>query len=156
MQIALLIAAGVAFLGAFAWRSVKPDKIGPAWALFGAGALLGVASFVVPNLGGTPDVSLAIVTPKEGDSVPAEKPVTIEVDLEGGEIATSPSDDGGHLHIYVDGSVISMPSTTTAEVTLDPGEHELKVEYVDIQHASFDPPIQETITVTAEKGSGLE
>ena len=151
MQIALLVAAGAAFLGAFAFRSFKPDKVGPAWALFGAGALLAVAAFVVPNLSGGTDATVAFASPEDGDTVPAGEPVTIEIDLQGGELASSPSDAGGHLHIYVDGSVITMPSPTTTEIDLAPGEHELKVEYVDVEHASFDPPIQEAITVTAER-----
>lgn len=149
MQIALLIAAGAAFLGAFVFRSIKPDQTGLAWGLFAAGALLASASFIVPDLGGDTDATVGFASPQDGDTVPAGEPVTIEVDLEGGELATSASDAGGHLHIFVDGSVISMPSTTTTEVDLEPGEHELRVEYVDFGHASYDPPVQETITVTA-------
>lgn len=149
MQIALLIGAGVAFLGAFVYRSIKPDQTGLAWRLFAAGALLAAASFIVPGLGGGTDVTVGFASPQDDDTVPAGEPVTIEVDLEGGELATSASDAGGHLHIFVDGSVISMPSTTTTEVDLEPGEHELRVEYVDFGHASYDPPVQETITVTA-------
>lgn len=45
-----------------------------------------------------------------------------------------------------------MPSTLTTEVELEPGEHELRVEYVDPDHASYDPPVEQRITVTAEKG----
>ena len=153
MQMALLIAAGVAFVGAFVFRSVKPDKIGPPWALFIAGAILIVLAFVVPALSGGTDAKVAFSSPQDGATVPANQPIEVEIDLEGGELATSASDAGGHLHIFVDGSVISMPSTTTAEVTLEPGEHELRVEYVDLQHASYDPPVQETITVTAEGGN---
>jgi hypothetical protein len=96
---------------------------------------------------------VSFASPQDGATVPANEPFEVEIDLEGGELAASASDAGGHLHIFADGSVLSMPSTTTAEVTLEPGEHELKVEYVDIQHASYDPPVQETITVTAEKGN---
>ena len=153
MQIALWVLAGAAFLGAFVYRSVRPDKAGPAWGLFGAGALLAVAAFIVPALEGGTEARVAFSQPENGATVPAKQPIPLQVDLAGGEIATSGSDGGGHLHIFVDGSVISMPSTTTTEVTLDPGEHELKVEYVDFDHASFDPPVQQTITVTAEKGS---
>ena len=153
MQIALLIAAGVAFVGAFVFRSIKPDKIGPPWALFIAGAILVVLGLLVPRLGGGTDAEVGFASLRDGATVPANEPFDIEIDLEGGELATSNSSSGGHLHIYVDGSVVSMPSTTTAEVTLEPGEHELRVEYVDFQHASFDPPVQETISVTAEKGA---
>jgi hypothetical protein len=153
MQTALLIAGGLAFVGAFVFRSVKPDKIGPPWALFIAGAILIALAFIVPSLGGGTDAEVGFAFPQDGATLPANEPLDVEIDLTGGELASSASDGGGHLHIFVDGSVISMPSTTTAEVTLEPGEHELRVEYVDIGHASYDPPIQETITVTAERGN---
>ena len=154
MQIALWVAAGAVFLAAFVFRSVKPDKVAPAWGLFAAGALLAVAALVVPKMTGGSDVKVAFETPKDGDTVPAGKPTEIQIDLTGGELATSATDtNGGHLHVFVDGSVISMPYGDSSEVTLEPGEHELKVEYVDLEHASYDPPIQETITVTAERGT---
>lgn len=151
MQTALFVAAGVALIAAFAYRSARPDKIGPPWVLFGVGAALVVAALIVPNLGGGSDATVSFASPEDGATVPAREPITIEIDLGGGDLATSASDAGGHLHIYVDGSVISMPSTTSTEVELEPGEHELKVEYVDFEHASYDPPISETITVTAER-----
>ena len=153
MQIALLIAAGVAFVGAFVFRSIKPDKIGPPWALFITGAILVVLGLLIPRLEGGTDAEVGFASPRNGATVPANEPLEIQIDLEGGELAASNSSSGGHLHIFVDGSVISMPSTTTAEVTLEPGEHELRVEYVDIQHAAYDPPVQETISVTAEKST---
>src|SRR5688500_14386884 len=152
MQIALLVAAGIAFVGAFVFRSIKPDKIGPPWALFITGAILVVLGLLIPRLQGGTDAEVAFASPQDGATVPANEPLEIEIDLEGGELAASNSSSGGHLHIFVDGSVISMPATTTAEVTLEPGEHELRVEYVDIQHAAYDPPVQATISVTAEKG----
>ena len=42
-----------------------------------------------------------------------------------------------------------MPYSTEAEITVPEGTHSLTVEYVDHQHVSFDPPIEETIRVTA-------
>lgn len=153
MQIPLFIAAGAAFVGAFIYRSAKPDKIGPPWALFAAGAVLVGLALLVPRLGGGTDAEVSFATPTDGATLPANEPVDVEIDLTGGELAQSASDSGGHLHIFVDGSVVSMPGGDTTEIELEPGEHELRVEYVDIQHAAYDPPVQETITVTAEKDS---
>lgn len=42
-----------------------------------------------------------------------------------------------------------MPSSTTMEVTFEPGTHDLTVEYVDLQQVSFDPPVEDTIKVDA-------
>jgi hypothetical protein len=78
--------------------------------------------------------------------------VKIQIALEGASIARSVSDRGkGHLHIHVDGTLQQMSYSTSTEVTLPPGNHELMVEYVDPQHASYDPPIQ-----TAVRGAGCQ
>jgi len=151
MQTVLFVVAGAAFVGAFVFRSMKPDKIGPPWALFGVGALLVVGALVVPRIGGGPGATVSFVSPADGATVPANEPVAVEVELQGGEIATSASDAGGHLHIYANDTVISMPSSTVTEIELEPGRYELKVEYVDVGHASFDPPVEATIDVVARK-----
>ena len=55
----------------------------------------------------------------------------------------------GHLHLYVDGKLQQMPYSTRTEVTLPPGPHELRVEYVDSRHVSFNPEVSWTVYVTA-------
>jgi hypothetical protein len=42
-----------------------------------------------------------------------------------------------------------MPYSTRTEVTLPPGPHELRVEYVDSRHVSFNPEVSWTVYVTA-------
>lgn len=154
MQIALLIAAGVAFVAAFVLRSAKTDNGAFAWAAFGAGIVLAAAAFVAPNVfKPTTDVTIAITAPEEGAVVAAGERFPVEVDVTGGKVASSEaSSSGGHLHLYVDGRLLSMPYSTKANVKLEPGTHEVTVEYVDLQHASFDPPIQANVTVEAKSG----
>jgi len=154
VQTALFVAAGIAFIAAFVFRSMKPDRIGPPWALFGLGAVLVVVALLAPRIGGGADPTVSFAAPADGSTVPAGEPFQVEIALEGGDLATSNSDAGGHLHIYSNDSVISMPSTTTTEIELEPGRHELEVEYVDVGHASFDPPVEATIEVVAEKQKG--
>jgi hypothetical protein len=42
-----------------------------------------------------------------------------------------------------------MPYSTEAEIILDPGTHEIRVEYVDFRHVSYAPEVSATIQVTA-------
>ena len=158
MQVALLIGAGVAFVAAFALRALRPERAAWAWAAFGAGVLLAGAAFFAPGLlEGDPDVDVAvsIAAPRDGAVVAAGRPVTIEAVLSGAEVATSATDTtGGHLHLYVDGRLRSMPYSTTVKVELKPGPHELTVEFVDLRHVSFDPPVTATVEVEAEKKKG--
>jgi hypothetical protein len=71
----------------------------------------------------------------------------------GGKLASSPTaTDGGHLHILLDGAVTSnMTPTTTPKVQgLEPGDHELAVEFVGPDHISFQPKVIDRIEITAE------
>lgn len=155
MQVTLLVVGGAAFVAAFVLRSTKPDLNSAAWALFGLGATLAVAAVVIPALGdsgASTSATIRIVSPTSGSELPANDPFTVEVDLKGGDLATSATDTtAGHIHIYVDDFVVSMPTTTTAEIELDPGSHEIKAEYVDGNHAAFDPPVTDTVKVTATR-----
>jgi hypothetical protein len=149
-----LLLVGFAFLAAAFF--FRPSQTGNARAsvvtlVVGIGLVAG--SFVLPQVQSdapTSDASLEITSPQDGDTVDAGEPVTVTVDVEGGTIATGASSSGGHLHIFVDDVLESMPTSLDMEVTLEPGEHQIRVEYVDPQHMSFVPPVQEQVTVTAE------
>lgn len=114
-------------------------------ALFGLGLVVDAS----PGPTGS-SAAVRIVQPRSGDEVPAGQPVDVEVQLKNGTIALSPSDtNGGHLHLYVDGRPQQMPYSTDARITLDPGTHEIRVEYVDFRHVSFSPEVATTIEVSA-------
>jgi hypothetical protein len=126
-------------------------------ALAGAALALGVvataAAFIAPRLASPDvpeDVGLSIVSPSDGKTVPAQKQVNVQVALENADIATSPDDSGGHLHLFVDGELVQMPYATTMQVRLPPGSHEITVEYVDEKHVSYDPPFRTSVEVRAE------
>ena len=90
-----------------------------------------------------------IVAPEDGAQVPAGE-VEIRVEVENGSLAMSPTDRGGHLHLYVDDELMQMPYSDTATVDLGAGQHELRVEYVDERHISYTPPVQDVANVVAE------
>lgn len=100
----------------------------------------------------TSDIEIKIVTPTDGETVPAGKPVTIEAEVIGADVAESQNaSDAGHLHIFVDGDLQEMLYATATEVELESGPHTITVEYTDAQHLSLDDPVKESIEVVAEK-----
>jgi hypothetical protein len=122
----------------------------------GAGAFAIGASTAPQAASGTvaaPDgLSVEIVEPSDGDSVPANKPFDVETDVAGGELTSaSQSDDPtlGHLHVFVDDQLVSMPNVPTQELELEPGEHSIVVEFTTADHRSFEPRITDEIEVTA-------
>jgi hypothetical protein len=147
----LLLGACVAFAGV-RLRAWKPRAA--SW-----GRVLTVLGIAVFGLGLVIDASpgptasnatVRILQPSPGEEVPAGRPFDVAVELENGEIALSPNDtSGGHLHLYVDGQLQQMPHSTEAHITLEPGVHEIRVEYVDHEHLSFAPEVATTIEVTA-------
>ena len=118
--------------------------------------VLGIAAFglgLVIDASPDPTASNAtvqILQPSPGEEVPAGRPIDVAVELTNGSLALSPNDtSGGHLHLSVDGQLQQMPYTTEAQITLQPGVHQIRVEYVDYQHLSFSPEVTTTIDVTA-------
>jgi hypothetical protein len=48
----------------------------------------------------------------------------------------------GHLHVYLDGKIVSMNFSTNATIPdVSPGQHLLKVEFVASDHLPFDPRV---------------
>ncbi|MDQ4095773.1 MAG: hypothetical protein M3174_06200, partial [Actinomycetota bacterium] len=111
---------------------------------------VGTGAFVLDTESAAVGRSVAITEPKPGDTVPAEEPVTMQVAVNGGDLAAeSDSARAGHLHIYVDGSLVDMPSTSQPTLVLERGRHTLAVEYVDSEHKSFNPKVTDEIEVEA-------
>jgi hypothetical protein len=121
-------------------------------AVLGAAAITGAFTFA----GGSSeseahhDAAIAIAAPEDGATVEAGT-LPVQIELTGAELAgESSSEDAGHVHVYVDGKVVDMPSSLDVEVDMEPGEHELAVEFVDAGHAALDPPVTDSVTITAE------
>ncbi|HVL64897.1 MAG TPA: hypothetical protein VM573_06970 [Actinomycetota bacterium] len=150
----LLIGGAVVVLGVvfFVQKSTKPAV--PV-VLVLAGLLVAAGSFLVggPEAAPAGAASVTIVAPEDGATVPAGEPFTVEVAAEGVELSSDfeAEDAGvGHLHVFVDGELVSMPATATPQIELEPGEHRVMVELTQANHASFEPKVTDEITVTAE------
>jgi len=97
---------------------------------------------------------LTIVSPENGDRI-AGGTAQLEVALKGAEIvdqtSTDLQPDQGHLHVMLDGSLVSMTSGTSLPLTdLTPGEHLLQVEFVASDHAPFDPRVLAAVSFEAK------
>lgn len=112
----------------------------------------------------SPDApSVAFLSPADGATVGS--PVQIEMEAEG--FTLEPASEGinenaGHLHVMIDtgcvpeGQVIPADEAhvhygmaqTEAELTLEPGEHELCLQAADGAHVAL--PITSTISITVE------
>jgi hypothetical protein len=143
--------------------------------LLGAGVALLVATAVVPArvLGpaATPpapstapsnaqrpssSASLDIVSPEDGATV-SDNQLEVVMQLRGGRVveaaSTDLSPDEGHIHVSLDGEVVSMTYGTVQVIdlrALAPGEHTLEAEFVAADHAPFSPPVVTRVTFTVE------
>lgn len=135
--------------------------------LLGVGAALFAAGLVVPALmqpqtpapGPRPSSTarLTIAEPIAG-AVVADDIFALRIDLSGAsltdESTTELRPDVGHLHVMLDGRLLSMTSGTEQELdasALTPGPHTLQVEFVAADHAPFDPRV--TASVTFERSA---
>jgi hypothetical protein len=98
----------------------------------------------------TSSAELSIASPRNGERVTGDS-VRLEIDLQGAEVVEQTSTDlrpdEGHLHVMLDGTLVSMTSGTSQRLTdLTPGEHLLQVEFVANDHAPFDPRVLAAVT----------
>ncbi len=97
---------------------------------------------------------LTIESPSQNQAVTGTE-TALDVKLDGAKVVPQTSTDlrpdEGHLHVILDGELVSMTSGTESELTgLTPGQHLLKVEFVANDHAPFDPRIIAAVTFDVE------
>ena len=126
------------------------DKPWLPWVVGGLGLAMAVFGLVTPTKK-NPEIYLTLLEPEPGATVAANQDVTLQVQVEGAKVAATPTaKEGGHLHLYVDDKLQSMPYGTNAAVRLTPGRHTLKVEFVDEKHVAYKPPIAVEAMVIAQ------
>jgi hypothetical protein len=78
----------------------------------------------------------------------------VRIQLSGGTIvqqtSTDLSPDRGHIHLSLDGKVVSMSYGVEQDVPVAPGPHLLTVEFVATDHLPFSPRLIKTVTFDAQ------
>jgi hypothetical protein len=178
LAVAMIFAAlWVGWIGRSRLRGTGFPRM-PRWggiALLVAAAGLLVAAAVVPRaiFGPTPDApmvddvvaigerpastaSLEFVEPVDGSRVDDDQ-LEVVLELEGGQVVeeatTEVVPDEGHIHLTLDGRIVSMTFGTVQVVdvrALPPGEHTLEAEFVAADHAPFSPRVLTSVTVVRE------
>jgi hypothetical protein len=161
VAVGLLLVGIGAFVGA-GWMFTHPVRPWNRAAAIGVGAV-GTGCLVVGTilpflLGARPTLSrpsstarLAIASPATGQTLHGD-PATVHVvmTLVGGQVVPFSSlrlvPNEGHIHVYLDGGLVSMSTGLTADVSTRPGTHELVAEFVGVDHGSFDPRVTATTT----------
>lgn len=112
--------------------------------------LCGIAvGVLLAGCAGEPDLAIEIVSPADGDTVPAGEPIEVRAQITGGHIqGTGGEGRPGHLHLYVDRRLVSMTDETAPTVTLEPGRHLVMAEFADENHASLG--VTDQVEVVAE------
>jgi hypothetical protein len=76
----------------------------------------------------------------------------VRLRLTGAEVvpqtSTQLTPDKGHIHLSVDGKVVSMLYGADQDVPVTPGVHLLQAEFVATDHFPFNPRVLTTITFT--------
>jgi hypothetical protein len=134
-----------------------PRSAGWAAAVLAVSAL--VAAFVVPPMlrptiaanRPSTDARLAILSPRPSQEFrgdPANVPVRLQ--LTGGRIVDFTSSrlvpNEGHIHLILDGRLVSMTYSTEQELPLSPGTYRLEAEFVAVDHGPFNPPVTASVT----------
>lgn len=165
----LLLAA--AFLAWIAVRRLRGKALvrvprGLAWVALGAAVALAGLAVALPSLL-SPGPSSArpasparveIVSPAPDQvyqgSATERAQVSVVIRLTGGRIvpftSTRLRPDEGHLHLFLDGALVSMTGGSTATLEIGPGSHVLRIEFVAADHAPFDPPVEASVRFTVE------
>jgi hypothetical protein len=165
IAIGLFLAGIGAAFGAY-WFSTHPPKVPRRAPAIGLGVVAGVC-FILATLapvfvGARPSLgrpsttgSLEFVSPRQ-DQVFHGDPTSIlvELRLDGATVVPTSSlrlePNEGHIHLALDGSLVSMTTGLEARMSASPGSHELQAEFVAIDHQPFDPRVIATVTFVVQ------
>jgi hypothetical protein len=137
-----VVAVGLGLLcaAAVAGGVVVPSMIRPTW------------SPIRPR--SNAHVRIVLPTP---DEVVRSESLEVDVDVIGGRIApltsTNVSPTTGHLHVFIDGALLSMTSAADTRVDiseLSDGQHTLRAEFVAADHGPFLPPVAASVRFDKE------
>jgi hypothetical protein len=109
-----------------------------------------------PTLGPRPSsfATVAIVEPAQGSTVIGTT-AHVVLNLTGAKIVTETTTtirpDEGHVHLYVNGQLVSMNYGLEQDIPVTPGALVLRAEFVAADHAPYNPRVQSTEIVFTVK-----
>ncbi len=87
---------------------------------------------------------LRLVSPMNGETVTGST-VHVAVSLSGAHIVqattTNVRPDEGHVHLYLDGTLVYMNYALTQDLPVQPGTHAIHAEFVASDHVPFNPRV---------------
>lgn len=93
--------------------------------------------------------TIAITSPTPGERISGAT-LHVRIQLAGGTIVPQTSTDlspnKGHIHLSLDGKVVSMSYGAEQDVPVTPGPHLLTAEFVATDHFPFNPRLIKTVT----------
>ncbi len=116
----------------------------------GSPAAAPTSSSPTPSPRPSSSAALSIVLPKDG-AVESGPTVLLRVALAGAKIvdftSTNLKPNEGHLHVLLDGRLVSMTLGLEQELEDVPaGSHVIRVEFVANDHVPFDPRVVQEVT----------
>lgn len=173
LGVVLLIAA--MWAGWAGWSKVRGRSFTRLPALAGPGLLVASVGLLVaavlvppalfpptaPGRGPRPSstATLAFEQPEAGTTIDDGR-LPVVLNLRGGRIVTEASTDlrpdTGHIHLTVDGQLVSMTYGVAQVVDvgfLEPGDHDLRAEFVAADHAPFSPRVTASVSFRTQDGS---
>ena len=96
---------------------------------------------------------LHILNPSPGATV-SGRTLRVRLELKGARIIPQTSldltPDRGHVHLSLDGRVVSMAYGLEQDVAVTPGDHLIQVEFVATDHFPFNPRVVTSVTFTVK------
>lgn len=159
--VAMGLALGAIFTGLQAKRRIGVGERRSGTVLVFLALAIGFLAFFIPIKILRPNIAqgrpastatIEVLAPRDGKVVPGES-LDIQIRIAGGRIvelaSTDLRPDEGHLHLSIDGKLLSMRMGFSQRVDigdLDRGRHLLMVEYVASDHAPFNPRVIDRTT----------
>lgn len=162
-ELMLMIAAAAAFVAFRRLRGTgfRTWPVVTGWLALAATGAAVAAALVVPAILWPPPAAIrphstarvTIDSPRDGQVFVGDPAtVPIRLSLQGGTVVpfttTKLTPDTGHIHLYLDGYLVSMSTALTDHESVRPGDHILRAEFAAADHAPFDPPVAATVRFT--------